>query len=188
MLPVQDAPSSARPPPWRNGGKTGGIGSAGRHRLCTAWKTKAGGLGFFFAPDRGFLAKGADPSPSAGACQAALISPSSGEDNACLGRVPSVTSARACQREVFALYCYQMLFVSSPRAGAPAKTRGARRGEIPRKTPTRPEIPLRQLPSLQLHWSGEARLIGINGRVKSITLPLGKRKYFTKIYIYFKIC
>lgn len=138
-LPIQDAPSSARPQPWRNGCKPGGIGSTGRHRLRTAQpgKQKLGFVGFFFfAPDRGFLAKGADPSPSAGACQAALISPSSGEDNACLGRIPSVTSARACQREVFALYCYQMLFMSSPGAGAPAKMRGARRGEIPRKTPT----------------------------------------------------
>lgn len=169
------------------GAKQAELGPPGGIASAQPGKQKLGVWGFFFAPDRGFLAKGADPSPSAGACQAALISPSSGEDNACLGRVPSVTSARACQREVFALYCYQMLFVSSPGAGAPAKTRGARRGEIPRKTPTRPEIPLRQLPSLQLHWSGEARLIGINGRVKSITLPLGKRKYFLKIYIYFKI-
>lgn len=110
----------------------------------------------FFGSDGGFLAKRADPSPSTGACQAALISPSSGEDNACLGRVPSVTSARACQREVFALYYYQMVFVSSPRAGASAKTRGARRGEIPRKTPICPKIALRQLPPLQPHQSGEA--------------------------------
>lgn len=106
---------------------------------------------FFSPPDRGFLAKGADPSPSAGPCQAALISPSSGEDNACLGRVPPVTSARACQREAFALYCSQMLFVSLPGARAPAETRGACRGEMPRKTPTCPKMPLRQL-----HWSGEA--------------------------------
>jgi len=159
-LPVEDAPSSARPQPWRNGLKTWGIGSAGQHRLQTAQPGKQklgfGGFGvFFFALDRGFLAEGADPSPSAGACQAALISPSSGEDNACLGRVPSVTSARACQREVFffALYCYQMLLVSSPGAGAPAQTRGARWGEIPSKTPSCPKIPLRQHPSLRPHRS-----------------------------------
>lgn len=133
----------------------GGNGSVGRHR--PAWKTKAG----FFSPlDRGFLAEGADPSPSAGPCQAALISPSSGEDDACLGRVPPVTSARACQREPFALYCSQMLFVSSPRARAPAETRGACRGEIPRKTPACPKMPLRQLPSLQLHRRGERGLMG----------------------------
>lgn len=160
--------------PRRNGRKTGENGSVGRHR--PGWKTKAG-LFFFFPPDRGFLAKGADPSPSAGPCQAALISPSSGEDNACLGRVPPVTSARACQREAFALYCSQMLFVSLPGARAPAETRGACRGEMPRKTPTCPKMPLRQLPSLQLHWSGEAWLMGINGRVKSSALPLGNRKY-----------
>lgn len=152
-------------------GLSGGIGQAGKQKPAF----------FFFPPDRGFLAKGADPSPSAGPCQAALISPSSGEDNACLGRVPPVTSARACQREAFALYCSQMLFVSLPGARAPAETRGACRGEMPRKTPTCPKMPLRQLPSLQLHWSGEAWLMGINGRVKSSALPLGKRKYLKYI-------
>lgn len=165
--------------PRRNGCKLAENGSVGRHR--PGWKTKAGFFFFFFPPDRGFLAKGADPSPSTGPCQAALISPSSGEDNACLGRGPPVTSARACQREAFALYCSQMLFVSLPGARAPAETRGACRGEMPRKTPTCPKMPLRQLPSLQLHWSGEAWLMGINGRVKSSALPLGKRKYLKYI-------
>lgn len=61
---------------------------------------------------RHFWQKGADPSPSAGSCQAALISPSSGEDNACLGRVPPVTSARTCQQEgwlFIAIRCFRAL-------------------------------------------------------------------------------
>lgn len=119
-----------------------GIGVQNREKwVCGAaspWKTKAI---FFPPPHRGFLAGGADPSPSAGPCQAALISPSSGEDNACLGRVPPVTSARACQREPFALYCSQMLFVSLPQARAPAETRGACRGESPKKTQNAPKCP-----------------------------------------------
>lgn len=151
----------AWPQPRRNGCKPGGEpGPPGG--ITSAQPSPANKSWWFLLRIEGFLAKGADPSPSAGACQAALISPSSGEDNTCLGRGPSVTSARARQREGFALYCYQMLFVSLPRARAPAKTRGAHRGEIPRQTPNCPTIPLRQVPSLQLQWSGEARLIGIN--------------------------
>lgn len=123
------------------------------------------------------MAKGADPSPSGGACQAALISPSSGEDNACLGRVPPVTSARPCQREPFALYCSQMLFVSLPGARAPAETRGACRGEMPKKIPQlAPKCPSGS--SRTRSSAGEKpRLMGINGRVKPSALPLGKRKY-----------
>lgn len=96
----------------------------------------------FRSGSRRFWQKGSDPSPSAGSCQAALISPSSGEDNACLGRVPPVTSARACQREGFCSLLLSDAFVLSPGAGAPAKPRAAAsrrpRGSHPRLVPKSP--------------------------------------------------
>lgn len=75
-----------------------------------------------FALDRGFLAQGGDPSPSAGLCQAALISPSI-EDNACLGRGPLGDFSPGLSAGgflCFALYCYQMLFVQLARRRSPS--------------------------------------------------------------------